>query len=64
MMEYLRESHIATGILIRAVWLLMFLRKMPLLNRSIQQFLDFSEKLMNKRLTVSSSSLSLGENVY
>ncbi|KAJ5950555.1 Cytochrome P450 [Penicillium vulpinum] len=50
MMQYLHDSNVSTGIMIRASWLIMLFRSIPILNRGLQQFLDFSETAMEKRL--------------
>lgn len=55
MMQYLHDSNLSTGIMIRATWLIMFFRSIPILNRGLQQFLDFSETAMEKRLKVATT---------
>ncbi|KAJ5715322.1 Cytochrome P450 [Penicillium malachiteum] len=50
MMDYLHQSNVSTGIMIRAVWIIMVFRSIPILNRGLQQFLEFSETAMEKRL--------------
>ncbi|KAJ5158309.1 Cytochrome P450 [Penicillium coprophilum] len=50
MMQYLHDSNVSTGIMIRAVWIIMVFRTIPIINRGLQQFLDFSEMAMEKRL--------------
>ncbi|KAJ5382506.1 Cytochrome P450 [Penicillium concentricum] len=50
MMQYLHDSNVSTGIMIRAVWIIMVFRTIPIINRGLQQFLDFSETAMEKRL--------------
>jgi hypothetical protein len=54
MMQYLHDSNVSTGIMIRAVWIIMVFRTIPIINRGLQQFLDFSETAMEKRLKVPS----------
>lgn len=55
MMDYLHQSNVSTGIMIRAVWIIMVFRSIPILNKGLQQFLDFSEAAMEKRLKVNLS---------
>ena len=57
MMQYLHDSNVSTGIMIRAVWIIMVFRTIPIINRGLQQFLDFSETAMEKRLKVPSPVL-------